>query len=389
MISERAVRIAMALENQPYPRDVRVRAEAEALARAGHDVTVLAPRARGEARRERVDGVAVRRFRALDAGHGRAGFVAEYAIAHVALVRLVACELARGADVVHLHNPPDTLFVAGLLARAVGRRVVFDQHDLFPELLESRFGPSPLSPVARAAQWAALCTATVVLATNRSQRELALARGRLEPDAVVVVRNGPARATLADAPAVRPGTLARPRLVYVGELGPQDGVLDLPDLLDRPPLAAAELTVVGDGACRRELEDAVAARASLAGRVRFTGRVPHARVPALLADADIAVDPAPGTALNHRSTMIKIAEYLAAGLPAVAYDLIETRRTAGDGALLAAPGEPAALADLAGRLAGDEALRRAVAVRGRARAEELVWERSEPALLAAYERLDG
>ncbi len=377
----------MALENQPYPRDVRVRAEAEALVRAGHEVCVLAPRAPGEPRRDRVAGVGVRRFRAPEATGGALGFVAEYAVAHAALVAMAARELARGADVLHLHNPPDTLFVAGLLARALGRRVVFDQHDLFPELVEARLGPSPLTAVARAAQRAALRTATVVLATNGSQRELALTRGRLEPEAVVVVRNGPACATLAPAPNVRPGVLGAPRLVFAGELGPQDGVLDLPGLLDRPSLGRASLTVVGDGASRPALEAAVAARPALAGRVAFCGRVAHADVPALLARADVAIEPAPGTALNHRSTMIKIAEYLAAGLPVVAYDLTETRVTAGDGALLAPPGDPAAFARHVAALAADEALRRAVAGRGLARAAELVWERSEAALLSAYERL--
>jgi glycosyltransferase involved in cell wall biosynthesis len=131
----------------------------------------------------------------------------------------------------------------------------------------------------------------------------------------------------------------------------------------------------------------VAGRRELAERVTFTGRVAHARVPELLANADIAVDPAPGTPLNHRSTMIKIAEYLAAGLPVVAYDLVETHRTAGEAALYAPPGDAETFAAHVAALAADPALRRSYAERGRARAEELVWERSERALLGAYDRL--
>ena len=38
----------MLLENNPYPQDVRVRNEAESLAAAGHEVTVLAPRSAGQ-----------------------------------------------------------------------------------------------------------------------------------------------------------------------------------------------------------------------------------------------------------------------------------------------------------------------------------------------------
>jgi glycosyltransferase involved in cell wall biosynthesis len=381
------MRVVMALENQPYPRDVRVRVEAEALARAGHDVTVVAPRGKGEARREEIAGVKVRRFRAYEASRRPVDFLAEYAIAHFQLTRLAAAELARGADVLHLHNPPDTLFVAGLLARALGRRVVFDQHDLFPELIEERFGPSRIATAARGAERAAVRTASAVIVANESHRELVLSRAGAGDVAITVVRNGPRSATLVDEISVREGALAEPRLVFVGELAPQDGVLDLPALLAVPALSTARLTIVGDGASRAALEATMAARRELAERVTFTGRVAHARVPELLADADIAVDPAPGTPLNHRSTMIKIAEYLAAGLPVVAYDLVETHRTAGEAALYAPPGDAETFAAHVAALAADPALRRSYAERGRARAEELVWERSERALLEAYDRL--
>ena len=100
----------------------------------------------------------------------------------------------------------------------------------------------------------------------------------------------------------------------------QDGVDELVPLLE--PLASdhglerARLTLVGEGSRRAAAVAAAAAAAGLAERVRFTGLVPHAEVPALLAEADICLDPAPCTELNHRSTMIKVAEYMAAPPPA-------------------------------------------------------------------------
>src|SRR5262245_16912355 len=123
----------MLLENNPYPQDVRVRSEAESLAAAGHTVTVVAQRASGQPRRELVGGVRVRRFPLPETPANPAGFVLEYAIANASLYLAGAVELLRGADVVHIHNPPDTLFGIGFLARLLGRRVVFDHHDLAPE----------------------------------------------------------------------------------------------------------------------------------------------------------------------------------------------------------------------------------------------------------------
>ena len=46
----------------------------------------------------------------------------------------------RRFDVVHLHNPPDFLIVAALVPKLLGARVIFDVHDLSPEMFAMRFG---------------------------------------------------------------------------------------------------------------------------------------------------------------------------------------------------------------------------------------------------------
>jgi glycosyltransferase involved in cell wall biosynthesis len=262
---------------------------------------------------------------------------------------------------------------------------VFDHHDLFPELLAEKFGESPLVRVAAASQRASLRLASSVIVTNESQARLARQRGGRSGSDVTVVRNGPRRPTLA-SPGWRDGPLAEPRLVFVGTLGSQDGVLELAGLLRHPELAGARLTVVGDGESRPELASRLAA-AGVRDRVRFTGLVSHDRIPALIEEADICVDPAPCNALNHASTMIKVGEYLAGGRPIVAYDLFETRRTAGDAALYADCGDPSHFASLVADLAQNGELRERIGRRAIARAEDLVWERSEVALLKVYDRL--
>jgi glycosyltransferase involved in cell wall biosynthesis len=394
----RRLRVAMLLENNAYPGDVRVRNEAEALAGAGHAVTVIAPRGPGEPARERVGGVQVRRFRLPATPDTVAGIAAEYAIAHVHLYARGALELLRGADVVHMHNPPDTLFGVALLARALGRRAVFDHHDLGPELFAAKFGPgSRLAAALRAAQTASVRSASLAIATNETQRELLerLGRGRTP---VVTVRNGPRAATLAEAAPGRGGALDDPRLAFLGTLGAQDGVDRLPGLMRSLArdhgMPRATLTVIGDGPRAGALAEAFAT-AGVSDRVRLLGWVPHAEVPGLLADADVCLDPADCTPLNHGSTMIKVSEYLAARRPLVAHELRETRRTAGDAALyVPCEGESegegeseAAFAAAVARLARDPELRERLAARAAERVPELVWERSEERLLAAYEDL--
>ena len=347
-------RVAMLLENNPYPEDVRVRAEAESLAAAGHGVTVIAPRGQGQPRRETIAGVRVRRFALPETPATPVGFLAEYSLANLRLHLGGAAELLRGARVLHLHNPPDTLFGIGFLARALGREVVFDHHDLAPELFEAKFGAgSPLLGVLRRCERLTFGASTLVIAANESHREIAETRGGVAAERIVVVRNGPPAAAFAGVGPGRAGRLESPRLLFLGSLESQDGVDDLIPLLAllrEHGLPGAQLTVVGDGSRRPPLE-AAARAAGLGERVRFTGRVPHAEVPALLAAADVCLDPAPCTPLNERSTMIKIAEYMAAQRPIVAFPLLETKRTAGNAVAYAEPGDlgsfAAAVAELA------------------------------------------
>lgn len=158
----------MLLENNVYPQDVRVRSEAESLVKAGHQVTVVAPRGAGQPRRDRVGGVVVRRFTLPHTPASALGFMLEYAVANAQLYLAGAWQLVRGAEVIHLHKPPDTLFGVGLLARSLGRHVVFHHHDLTPELFEAKFGRSPVSALLRLLERLTFRCATLVIAPNDS-----------------------------------------------------------------------------------------------------------------------------------------------------------------------------------------------------------------------------
>jgi glycosyltransferase involved in cell wall biosynthesis len=377
----------MLLENLTYPEDTRVRNEAESLACAGHRVSVLAPRGPGQASRECLRGVEVRRYRTVWAGRSAWSYALEYGVAHLQLFSRALVALLRGANTLHINGPPDTLALAGFAARLVGARVVYDMHDSGPELFEAKFGASIGLGALRAGQRAAIGCAHQVIVTNESQRELVLARGRRSSRDVTIVRNGPRISEFPSPPPGRPGELVAPKLVYVGTLDVQDGVLELPELLRAPALGGAHLTIVGDGAARTELR-LRCEEAGVATRVAFTGHVPHERVADLIAAADIGLDPAPGTELNQGSTMIKVAEYMGCGRPIVAYDLCETRRTAGAAALYAPCGERQAFIDLICDLVRDGEQRLRLGMLARERALELTWEHSEQALCAVYERLD-
>ena len=301
--------------------------------------------------------------------------------------------LARGRpfDVVQACNPPDFLLLPAWPLKRRGARLVFDHHDLVPELYLSRFGGrrDVLYLITRALERLTFRLADVVIATNESYRRIALTRGRKRPEDVFVVRNGPDLARLRPTdpdPSLKRG---RPHLLaYVGVIAPQDGV-------DHALRALAALherrddwraVFVGDGDALEDMRR-LADELGLCEAVEFAGWQGDEGVRRVLSSADVCLSPEPRSPLNDASTMIKVAEYMAMGTPVVCYDLVESRATAGDAALYAEPDDVHAFAAAIAELLDDPDRRAAMGAAGRARVEQtLAWEHSERVLLEAYER---
>ena len=133
----------MVVENLSVPTDRRVWKEAQALVGSGHDVVVVSPRgsARDTGAYEHRDGVEIHRYPQREAGGGPLSYFVEYGWALWHIRRLARrLQRQRKFDVVHVCNAPDILYLAVLSLRRRGARIVFDHHDLVPELFEARFG---------------------------------------------------------------------------------------------------------------------------------------------------------------------------------------------------------------------------------------------------------
>jgi asparagine synthase (glutamine-hydrolysing) len=86
--------------------------------------------------------------------------------------------------------------------------------------------------------------------------------------------------------------------------------------------------------------------------------------------------------------MNKTMEYMAFALPVVAFDLRETRFSAGNAAVYATPNDVSELAQLLVDLMDDEPRRREMGMAGRARVEkELAWDHQSPLYVEVYESL--
>jgi glycosyltransferase involved in cell wall biosynthesis len=389
-------RILIIVQNLPVPFDRRVWLECQALISQGHQVAVVSPKGTDDPAYEVVNTVELYKYRPYAPGGSKLSFVMEYAHSFLATARLTLKARRSGRfDVIQACNPPDIFWPIALALRALdGTRFVFDHHDLCPELYESRFPGGSQLPykLLRLLERRTHRTADHVISTNESYRNIAVTRSGKPASAVTVVRTGPDPERLRRGepdPGLRRGR--KFLAAYIGVMGPQDGV----DIVVR----AADIvirefgrddiafTLIGSGDC---FNDLVTMRDELGlnGHVEFTGRAPDELVARIMSTADVGLSPDPKNPLNDVSTMNKTMEYMAYELPVVAFDLRETRVSAGEAAVYVTPNDVHEYAVAIVALIDGELERVRMGKLGRARVEqELAWSRQRRAYLGVYQDL--
>ena len=109
--SARPRRVLIVVQNLPVPFDRRVWLEATTLARAGYQVSVISPKAKGfNASFEVIEDVHVYRYGLPVDAQGAGGFVAEFlwCFVRTAMKTFRVALRGRGFDVLHVCNPPET-----------------------------------------------------------------------------------------------------------------------------------------------------------------------------------------------------------------------------------------------------------------------------------------
>jgi len=388
-------RILILVENLPSPFDRRVWQEASTLRDAGYGVSIICPTGKGfESKFEKIDGISIWRYDLPVEGEGTRGYAVEYS---VALLRtFVLCWrvlLSEGFDVIQACNPPDLFFLIGRFFKLLGKKFVFDHHDINPELYEAKFGRRDFfyRLLLRLERWT-FRTADVSIATNESYRRIAIQRGGMEPDRVFVVRSGPSLQRLRMGPPQEHHKQGRRYLVgYVGVMGKQEGVdyllRAIHHLVVKLGRNDIHFGLVGGGTSLDAMKS-LSTELGVDGFVTFTGRVSDEEMLAMLNTADVCVNPDIANEMNDKSTMNKIMEYMALGKPIVQFDLAEGRFSARAASLYANKNDVVDMALKIVELIDDPERRLEMGRYGRNRVErELEWHHEAPNLLAAYERL--
>lgn len=387
----------MLIENLSFFIDRRMRQEALALRQAGYEVSVICPKGGHQDRKgfEIFEGIRIYRYPLYWQARSGPGYLLEYSWAMLCtFLLLVWIFFTYGFDCIHAANPPDLFFFLYLPFGLLGKKFVYDQHDLCPELYESKFNRKDwVHRILLKLERYSYCSASLVITTNKSYYDIARLRGGVSAETLTIVRSGPDlqhfRRT-EPQPALKLGFAYM--VAYLGVMGVQDGV-------DRVIMAAYHLqqirrakdvlfALIGKGDQWDRLRQQ-ACDLGLDGSILFTGRIPDADVLQYLSTADVCVAPDPPAPLNHLSTMNKIMEYMACGKPIVSFDLLETRRSAQEAAVYVECDDPKLLAEKINALLVDPQRCQEMGDYGFARVcSELPWSHSANKLIDAYSRLE-
>jgi glycosyltransferase involved in cell wall biosynthesis/peptidoglycan/xylan/chitin deacetylase (PgdA/CDA1 family) len=390
------VRVLMVVENNSFPQDPRVRREAAALAAAGHTLMVIAPKSPGQSSHETAESIDVYRYPAPPDAHGLVGYLFEYGYSTAVIFLLcLYLLLRRGFDVIHTANPPDTMIVALLPFKLLGKKIVFDHHDLSPEMYEAKHhgqGRAVICAALRVLERLSCQFANLVIATNESYKELDMERNGVPEHRIAVVRNGPelkSRENVRTLPQLnRDGRMV---IGYGGVMGVQDGVDYLLRALHhlRYDLGRDNFHCVLIGGEPESLArlQPMAQRLGLEDHTSFISRVAVEQYLQYIASIEIGIEPAPKNPYTDRSTMLKLMDYMSFSKPIVCFDLREHRVTAGGAALYVQPNDEKLMAAAIATLMDSPELRERMGAIGLHRLQtELAWEFSVRNLVQAYSR---
>lgn len=376
------------------PQDTRVLREVTALADAGHEVDLLCVRRPGEARREQLGRVRIRRVAIPAKGGGRARYLLRYLWFFLQATVLVSLwHLRRRYRIVQVNSVPDVLVFAAAVPRLTGARVLLDLQECMPEFFATKFGTSMEHPAVRLLvrlEQASIRFAHAVVTPTAQLRALFVARGA-DPDKISVVMDGADEDVFRRQPraAADPGGFTLISHGTIEERYGLDTAVEAVALL-RAEIPGLRLRIYGEGSDKPRLAGLAVAR-GVADRVWFSdGFVPFPELVHALSIADGGVVAMKRDVFRDVTLPGKLFDFVAMGLPSVVSRTRSVEETFGaDCFEYFESGNPEDLARAVRRLYTDPARRARLAEHARRIAEPYRWPQQRNAYLALVDALLG
>ena len=230
--------------------------------------------------------------------------------------------LKKKYDVIHFHNIPDFGVFCTLIPKLAGAKVILDIHDVVPEFYMRKFGVPENHILIKFLKWIEKlsCRYADHVITVTDIWEQRLVERSIEPSKCTVILNAP-----DDRLFKKNGHVSKKKkdaflLSYHGNLKEPTGV----DIAIRAMAIAKKripslrLQIIGGNEgpvfdCLKTLT----LRLKIEDSVLFKRSVPVDKIPQLIGQADIGIDPKRNGVYAGETLSVKAMEYLAMGIPLI------------------------------------------------------------------------
>jgi glycosyltransferase involved in cell wall biosynthesis len=370
-----------------YPKDARVRREAEALAKHGYDVTVICLREAHEKRNEVVNGVKVFRLPMQTAREGKKlRYIYQYSMFFLlAFWALSVMHMRHRYHIVHTHSLPDFIVFTAILPKLTGAKVILDLHEAMPEIYLAKMHAKPGGALHRTMLFLENISANfadAVITVSDYIKKIFVSRG-MEEKKITVIWNVPDINEF-----VEPTWKDNKKIVFAGNLTEffdfdvlLQGVKKLPDV---------ELHIYGDGIMFPVIKRS-AEKMGIQDRVFLHGFCPYKKLLEELPKYTIGVMPPKENIFTRLGFGNKTVEYVIRGIPVVSADLPGIRDVFNDDCFyFYEPGNHESLAERITEILNSpkEAIEKVKHAQKILKEKRILWKYVEEDLINLYARLE-
>ncbi len=309
-----------------YDTDNRVMRYAEALARRGDTVDVLALGHEANTHRQ-IDGVNVYYIqkRVHDEKRKISYLLKILTFLFKSALIVTKKHFQAPYDIIHVHSVPDFEVFAALIPKLLGAKIILDIHDPVPDFFSAKFGYPEKSiyyRLLKAIEWASALLADHVITVTDYWRNRIKERSRIADNKISVIVNYPDLSKFHIPTELAEKALNKTSftILYPGTLNAHCGV----DLVVKAVkvlenrIPKIRFDIYGSGTEQNTLKKLVK-DLNLEGSVVFHNPVPFNKIPLLMAEADMGIALLAGQSKYARQALnVKLFEFLAMGVPVVA-----------------------------------------------------------------------
>jgi glycosyltransferase involved in cell wall biosynthesis len=311
-----------------YPADPRPRRAAEALLKEGMHLDLICEADQKLPKRENQGGLEIFRVPVTHHRGGKLSYAHQYSAFILMSASILAWRsLRRKYDLIYIHNMPDILVLSALLPKALGAKVILDQHDPMPELMMTIFDLDQSSLSVRLLSWLekwSIARVHLVITVNLACKRIFSSRS-CPAEKIGVVMNAPdgeifrfrASRSYTSSNRDRNNSFA---IMYHGSVVERNGLDLAVDALARirDKIPNAELRIYGRKTHFLDVVMNQARDRGLSDCVHYLGPKALEELVFEIEKCDVGVIPNHRNSFTDINTPTRIFEYLALGKPVIA-----------------------------------------------------------------------